>query len=574
MYSKCFTATLIALAMIGLTGCSRTVEDVAKWEADGKVDKLTEALADPKAEVREAALQSLGSLKAEAAIDDIAACYNDSEDSVVLASVAALAVMENKATITPLIAALKLNIPAARMTAIQALGNLKAPSAVKPLAELLEGATEEEQLAVIAALAAIGREAGSQPLVDLFTASPSMKVRRACLDTLPKTGGSTAMKALVNALADNDQTIRAAAKAHLTDLGDSAIPSIEFGLRSHQREVRAASVALLRELNAIPAKGPAWVWFQLAVSTTDDHPEIDVKTVDTLVEMGLDAVTPLMEAAAHSDAEIRDYALVCLEAIGEPCYRNVVTLAQQWAKPDAKSWWHQGRSEWSGAPSWRIDLWAAVAAVSPQFEYDAKTAALLKAGGSEAEALITRPDFKAARPYIPLLINLLGDPSCAAAASDKLAAAGFKATLPLIAALEDESNAIAEGAAAIIGAHADQRAYEPLKNALQRRIDAGDMLSNSAIYTALIKLNRPDSEPLLMKVRPNTARAIQLFERRYPTARVIGADTTDPYTNNAAPVTIHLAYLLRGVPGSLDVTFRKDAEGDWHPAPALPDTLP
>ena len=119
----------------------------------------------------------------------------------------------------------------------------------------------------------------------------------------------------------------------------------------------------------------------------------------------------------------------------------------------------------------------------------------------------------------------------------------------------------------------DQRAYEPLTNALQRRIDAGEPLSDSSIYTALSKLNRLEADPLLQKIRPNTARAIQLFERQYRDARVIAADTMDPYTDNEAPIVFHLAYQENGVPGRLDVTFKKDSQGNWLPSPALPYTL-
>jgi len=344
------------------------------------------------------------------------------------------------------------------------------------------------------------------------------------------------------------------------------------GLRSDDREVRKASVALLRGLSAVPTEGYSLAWYQLARATTDDHKEIDTETVSILTGMGMDAVTPLLEAAAHSDSDMRDYAVISLESIGEPCAPKAATLALVRAKPDAKAWF-QGRTEWSGAPSWRIDLWGAIAALNPQFEYNADKAAALKAGGAGAAALIARSDFTATRAYIPLLINLLDDKTCAEAARKKLTSAEFKAAFPLIAALEDENIAIAEGAAAILTPQEDQRAYEPLKNALQQRIDAGDKLSNSEIYTALIKLNRLEADPLLQKIRPNTARATQLFERQYRDARVIAADTIDPYTDNEAPIVFHLGYQENGAPGSLDVTFKKDAQGNWLPSPALPYTL-
>jgi HEAT repeat protein len=572
MYEKYLTAVILTLIMTGLTGCSRTVEDVVKWEASENIEKLTGALSDPKAEVREAALQSLATLKLESTIDDIAACFNDSEDSVVLASVNALAAMESPSTVTPLIAALKLENPAANMTAAEALGTLKAPSAVKPLAEMLDRENEEELLTVITAMGSIGRQAGSRSLVDTLSSSSSATVRMACIDALSATGGSVALNGLVDTLSDSDDLIREAAKSSLIKIGDPAIPSIIDGLRSDDRVVRKASVALLSDLDAIPVEGDTLAWYQMARATTDESKEIDPETVSILTGMGMDAIPPLLEAAAHSDADIRDYAVISLESIGEPCGPKATTLVLARAKPDAKAWF-QGRTDWSGAPSWRIDLWGAIAALNPQFEYDADTEATLKSGGSEAIALLARPDFMVTRPHIPLLINLLGDKTCAEAARKKLTSAELKAAFPLIAALEDENIAIAESAAAILAPQEDPRAYDPLTNVLQRRIDAGEPLSNSSIYTAMIKLNRLEADPLLQKIRPNTARAIQLFERQYRDARVIAADTMDPYTDYEAPIVFHLAYQENGAPGRLDVTFRKDSQGNWLPSPALPYTL-
>ena len=572
MYAKCLTTTVLALVMLGLTGCSRTVEDVAKWETSGNIEKLTEALSDPKAEVREAALQSLGTMKEEAAIDDIAACFNDSEENVVLASVSALAAMESTSAVTPLIAALKLEYPAAHITAAEALGRLRARSAVKPLAELLNSTSEEELLIVISAIGRIGAEKGSQPLVDKLTSSSAANIRKACIDALPATGGPAALKALVDALSDHDVVIREAAKTSLIKIGDPAIPSIMDGLRSDDQGVRGASVALLRGLSAVPTDGHALAWYQIARATTDESMEIDSETVSILVGMGMDAATPLLEAAAHSDPEIRDYAVIALESIGEPCASKATTLVLARAKPDAKAWF-QGRTEWSGAPSWRIDLWGAIAALNPQFEYGADQAAALKTGGSRAAALVTRPEFEATRSNIPLLINLLDDKACAISAEAKLTAAGFKAAFPLIAAIEDDNIAIAEAAAAILAPQEDQRAYEPLTNTLRRRIDAGDPLSNSSIYTALIKLNRLEADPLLLKIRPNASRVIEVFERQYQDVRVIAANSLDPYTDNEAPIVFHLAYQENGVQGKLDVTFKKDVQGNWYPSPALPYRL-
>ncbi|HSR88164.1 MAG TPA: hypothetical protein VLL07_04370, partial [Pontiella sp.] len=269
---------------------------------------------------------------------------------------------------------------------------------------------------------------------------------------------------------------------------------------------------------------------------------------------------------------IRDYAVIALESIGEPCASTAATLALARAKPEAKAWFQQ-RSEWSGAPSWRIDLWGAVAALNPQFEQDQSLVTRLKNGGSAGAAIVTRKDFEATRPTIPLLINLLDDSACARGAEAKLTAAGTRAAFPLIAAIEDKNAAIAEGAAAILASQKDQRAYGPLMNVLQRRIDAGELLSDSSVYAALIKLNRPEADPLLLKIRPSAARAIQVFERQYEDVRVIAANSMDAQTDHEAPIVFHLAYEENGVQGKFDLTFKKDSRGEWHPSPALPYSL-
>ncbi|MFZ9012213.1 MAG: HEAT repeat domain-containing protein, partial [Anaerohalosphaeraceae bacterium] len=253
MFGKYVITAAMALLM-GLTGCSRTVEDVAKWEASENVEKLIGALSDPKMEVREAALHSLGELREESAIDDIAACFNDPEDRVVLAAVNTLVNMESRATVTPLIAALKLDIPDAQTAAAEALGSLKAPSAVRPLAERLNSDSEEELLVVITALGKIGRQAGSRPLRDTLSSASSTTIRKACIDALISTGGPIAYEALVNTLADNDPIIREAAEISLVKIGDPAVPSIIGGLHSDDPGIRRASVALLSDLDAIPTE--------------------------------------------------------------------------------------------------------------------------------------------------------------------------------------------------------------------------------------------------------------------------------------------------------------------------------
>ena len=97
--------TLLALvATLGLVGCSRTIDDIAKWKAKGNIEKLIQALEDPKVEVRQAAAVALGELKAEPAVDALAVLFSDPEERVTLAAVDALAAIGTDSTTTPLIA--------------------------------------------------------------------------------------------------------------------------------------------------------------------------------------------------------------------------------------------------------------------------------------------------------------------------------------------------------------------------------------------------------------------------------------------------------------------------------------
>ena len=74
--------SLALVLMIGIVGCSRTIDDVSRWQAKGNIEELIGALADPKVEVRIAATEALGELKAEQAVDALAALFSDRVDTV------------------------------------------------------------------------------------------------------------------------------------------------------------------------------------------------------------------------------------------------------------------------------------------------------------------------------------------------------------------------------------------------------------------------------------------------------------------------------------------------------------
>jgi HEAT repeat protein len=565
---------LLTSALVLLAGCSRTVDDVRKWETDGNQEKLEDALTDPKVEVRKAAAQSLGQLKATDAVDVLAACMNDEEESVRIAAVQALIAIGSPSTVTPLIAALKLDNADIRIEAATALGKMKAEAALEALAEALDDPDEELQLAACRAIGQIASESGSQPLANkLANASTSAKVRMACIDALAGTGGSVALKALVDTLADSDERIRESATTAIIKIGDAAVPSIMEGLRSENSTVRSSSIALLRGLNAIPTRDSGLVWYQLARASVSDEERVKSTVIETLAAEGEAAIPTLLTAVAYNVESIRETAALTLEWIGGAAVEQSVNRATRVAKPAAKQWF-DSRTTWAGAPSPLLDLWGAVSALNPDLEIEADTMTALQAGGSQANRILNRSSFAASRAYIPSLINLFGDADCAAAAKKKVDAAGAMAALPLIAAISSDRIAIAEAAADILSDRMDVRAFQPLMDAIQRRLDNGESLSLSPLYNALQKQDNIEAEPLLLQIRPNTERAIQVFGRQFRDVKIVGAETSDLYTDNDAPVTFRVGYTMDGAPGALEVTFKKDDNGNWRPSPALPYRLP
>lgn len=595
-----FLHLLTITAMLGLTGCSRTVDDVAKWRASGNVDKLIKALADPKFEVRLAATEALGELKAEKATDHLAALYNDPEDEVIIAAVDSLAQIGTPSTITPLTAALKLDFPESRETAATQLGELKATGAINQLVEALDDSELSVQLAAAVSLGQIGEEAASEGLAGKLDDSSS-KLRLACVESLGKTGGDAAANGLIQALADEDEKIGKTAVKSLQNLGEFSVPYALDALKNPETKIRAGAIFVLRALKAVPESGNDLIWYQLARASVDSKPGIDRGVAANLAKMGEDAIDALLEAAAHEVEDFREHAAFVLERLGKPVLEKAVSAVASLANSAAKEWMASGNS-WPGAPSWRIDLWAALAALNPDFAPDGAVISSLEMQARPAFNVIVNPKFTANREYIPHMISLLGDTTKPppeqpdydeegipiikekrdmfrgeanrTISTEKLTEAGYKATLPLIAAIEDEDELIAGNAAQILGEAGEKRALRPLMNIVGKKLKAGDPLSDSPFYIALQKMDEPAAEPMLLKIRPNPDRAMRIFARQYVGIRPISAETKDETGDVSQPVNFRIGYIEKGRIGELTVTFMPNGEGNWVPTPPLPDALP
>jgi HEAT repeat protein len=253
-------ATISAILLLSLAGCSRTVDDVARWTTAGNTKKLIGALEDPKPAVRKNAAKGLGELKAEPAVDPLATLFNDPDSEVLLNSVGALMAIGNESAAMHLANALRLENPQARMLAIEAVGQLKARHAIDALVAALDDNDGRFRCAAAMSLGLIGDEKASAPLVKKL-ASAAEPLRLACAQALGKTGGETAIQGLILALADESADIRSAATTSLVAIGKPATPSILEALKHAEETVRDGALSVLGQTESIPTGGADSVWY-------------------------------------------------------------------------------------------------------------------------------------------------------------------------------------------------------------------------------------------------------------------------------------------------------------------------
>ncbi len=595
-----FLTAISAILLLSLVGCSRTLTDIEKWKARGNIEKLVKALEDPKSEIRKGAAEALGELKAGVAADPLAAIFNDSDNEVGLAAVTALVAIGSDPAIGHLISALKLENSDARIIAAAGLGTLNATKANEALIAALDDDDENVTCVAATSLGQIGDEKASAPLAAKLK-SPSATLRLACAAALAHTGGTAAVKGLVRALADENADVRSAVIGSLVAIGKPGTPSVLEALKDTHAAVRSGAISVLKKTDSVPTSGSDIIWYKLAVVSVDGKDDLNMEVVNALARMGDDTVEILLEAAAHNVADFREHAFHALESIGKSCTETATKTAADFAGDDGLTWFN-GRTAWSGSPSWRIDLWAAIASLNPNFDLNNAAAANMQSQGRNAFRVITSPDFAPTREYIPLLIRLLGDTTIPPPtqpdvdefgmpvvkkavdrfrgeanqqmAKEKLMAAGNLGVYPLIAAITDQDDRVAGHAAEILGELGESCALEPLMSVVEQKIAAGELLTTSPFYNALQKMDDPSAEPVLLKIRPNTDRAIRIFERQYTGVRAMSAESNDATSHPSQPIAFRIGFIEAEKMGELHVTFSKGSNGDWVPYPALPSDLP
>ena len=224
---------LTVLLLLGLTGCERTTQDIAKWEAQGKVKKLIRALEDDNWRVSSEAAQALGNLKAKQAVNPLAEQFSNPHPKVVINSVEALASIGGQPAEEHLINALELEGLKACLAAANGLGTLKSVRAIDPLAKIMDGIDERIATAAATSLGLINDKKAIPVLINKVE-SRWLSLRLACLKSLVSIGGPDVTEGIALALGDISETVRQTAVNALLEIGDPAVPYALSGLRANE----------------------------------------------------------------------------------------------------------------------------------------------------------------------------------------------------------------------------------------------------------------------------------------------------------------------------------------------------
>lgn len=582
MQLKTWACGVLAMATLVLSGCESEPEDIQKWKANNNTAKLIKTLDDGRQFMRLDAIDALKELQAADAIDALGALLDDYDVVVVHKSIEALAAINDPAAEKYMLRAIAMDTDPARLVSARSLGNLKSTRGVDPLIVALDDEYENVAVEAAVSLGKIG-EAKALPALGKSSSRGSVRLRGASVASIRQIGGSESIELLFAVMGDESTKVRNEAIAGLVEQGEESEDYALKMLRSANNYERQGALAVLEGHNKVPTSGNDLVWYKLADLAVGERPEIQRPEAQELAEIE-NSAEALIEALAHPNQAIREHAFIAIETVGERAAEQALAAAAG-IKPEASEWL-SGRSTWAGAPAWELDLWGAATALNPNFKLDERQVNLLMDDDTPTVTMLKSKEFKPRREIIPYLIRQM-----AATGSDseqaikkaenrrtlafrKLRAYKTRAKYPLIAALNDNDLEIAAHSAKIlVTMEDDSQAINAVVDSFATRVEAGENLHNTPFYDAMLELDMPGVEALVLKVRPNPKGAMHAFKKKYPGTTVSNM-SMPPGKLHPTAEPFRLKYLVDGRTKEMKVIFRPNEEGDWVPDPAFPDELP
>jgi HEAT repeat protein len=279
---------------------------------------LTKGMREVHPIVRERICEIFGQTKDPAAIPILIEALKSEFFNVRAKSTLALANIRDKQTIQPILPLLKDKEPEVRIDAALALGQFGDPGTFSKIVDLL---LDDPEIEVRQATAqALGRTGNSTVLPYLMDAMRDSfwwygreEAIQVLLDAI-ESFGSSAIDPLIDALADVEGTVRRYAATSLGRLGDPrAIESLGMALYDLHHEVGTAAALALSQI------GPAS--FEILAEAVH-HPEAGIRenVARAFGKLNDNRVAPILLELIHDpDRTVQKQVVLSLAELGDPC---------------------------------------------------------------------------------------------------------------------------------------------------------------------------------------------------------------------------------------------------------------
>lgn len=273
--------------------------------------RLRAALNDPDARVKRTAVEKLGEQKVRAAVPELMRLLADpkGEAAVRVAAATALGAIGDSRAVNPLLVALKDDNVYVRGEAEKALALLKAPPASSDAVSLLGDRSPRVRAEAAQRLGGVRDPEVTSKLIALLNDDDN-EVRQAAIGSLSRNPDARSVRQLTAALQSSSFQTRQGAVAALGLMGDAtAAPLLLARLEDPSGAVRAEAVRALGRLGQ--AEAPA-----VLEAARDRDPSVRLALVETLTPLkSADAVNALRKLARDPAPEVRSAAIL---ALGKP----------------------------------------------------------------------------------------------------------------------------------------------------------------------------------------------------------------------------------------------------------------
>jgi HEAT repeat protein len=228
-----------------------------------------------------------------------------------------LGVIKDTRAVPALLDALRGEFYTVRLKAALALGGIRDPGAIPALTDALRDTDPDVRAAAARSLCAFADPRTFEAVGDLLLDDPQIEVRQAAAEAFGETRRTDAIPYLMQALHDSfwwyerEQAVNHLLDA-ITKIGKAVVPELIEALGDNESTVRRLAAQLLTRLPDERAVGP------LTDSLYDTHFDVCRASAEALASIGAPALPILLEALHHPEVWIRQQAVIGLSKSHDP----------------------------------------------------------------------------------------------------------------------------------------------------------------------------------------------------------------------------------------------------------------